>query len=60
MTSRNAVRLFLAGMFSLFVPVVAEWAGFWFPALAFLGWAGVLMIAGAALIGAAVTLEDRR
>ena len=51
--------MFIAGVLALFVPSVAQWAGFWFPALAFLGWAGVLMIAGAALIGMALSLEDR-
>jgi len=52
--------MFLAGILALCVPVVAQWAGFWFPALAFLFWAGVLMIAGAALIAAELMLEDRR
>ena len=60
MTKRTAVLMFLAGILALCVPVVAQWAGVWFPALAFLGWAGVLMIAGAALIAASLSLEERR
>jgi len=60
MTKRTAVLMFLAGILALCVPVVAQEVGFWFPALAFLGWAGVLMIGGAALIAASLSLEERR
>ena len=59
MTKRTAVLLLIAGVCALCVPVVAQWAGVWFPAIDFLWWAGLLMIAGAALIGMALSLEDR-
>ena len=60
MTLKTAGRLFIAGALALAVPIVAQEFGAWFPALAFLGWAGLLMIAGAALIGMALSLEERR
>ncbi len=60
MTKRTAVLLLIAGVCALCVPVVAQWAGVWFPAADFLFWAGVLMIGGSALIAASLSLEDRR
>lgn len=57
---KTAGKLFLAGLFAIAVPIVAQQVGAWFPALAFLGWAGVLMWAAAAVIVAANGLEDRR
>jgi len=60
MTRRNAALFAIAGVLALIIPIAAQEFGFWFPALAFLGWAGLLMLVGAALIAASLSLEDRR
>ncbi len=57
---KTAGKLFLAGLFAIAVPVVAQQVGAWFPAADFLFWAGVLMIGGSALIAASLSLEERR
>lgn len=57
---KTAGKLFLAGLFAIAVPVVAQEFGAWFPALAFLGWAGLLMWVAAAVIVMAYGLEERR
>jgi len=60
MTRRNGFALCAAGVLALIAPVVLEWFGVWFPAAAFLGWAGLLMFGSGVLVLAAVGLEDRR
>jgi len=60
MTLKTAGRLFIAGALALAVPIVAQEFGGWFPALAFLGWAGFLMWVAAALIVASHGLEGRQ
>lgn len=60
MTLKTAGRLFIAGALALAIPIVAQEFGAWFPALAFLGWAGFLMWVAAALIAASHGLEGRQ
>lgn len=60
MTKRTAVLLLIAGLLALAAAIFMREFGAWFPALEFLGWAGLLMIAGAALIAASLSLEERR
>lgn len=57
---KTAGKLFLAGLFAIAVPILAQQVGAWFPALAFLGWAGLLAVAGGALMLASMSLEDRQ
>ena len=60
MTRRNAVLFLIAGLLALAATIFMREFGAWFPALEFLGWAGLLAIAGGVLVLASLSLEERR